>query len=134
VKHEFFKSLPAASKARTAAKEIQMEIGVYLCVSGLLWLLGLVFVARLRQRIGMYAALGCLFPPLALALYLVVPLWTGIYGTATVRPDVVSWGTYFERGGVMGVALLLLYVIGAFWPVFAAWLLNRQLKHQTARR
>ncbi len=102
-----------------------MEIGVYLFVSGLLWLLGLVFVMRLRQRVRIYSALGCLLPPIALAVYMLLPIAVGIYGTATVRPDPVSWRTYIERGGVVGVALLLFYVLGVFWPIFAAWIVNR---------
>lgn len=106
-----------------------MEIGVYLFVSGLLWILGLVFVARLRQKLGIYSALGCIFPLIALALYLFLPVWVGIYGTATVRPDPVSWNTYVERGGAIGIALLLLYVIGAFWPILAAWIVNWRLRH-----
>lgn len=109
-----------------------MEIGAFLFISGLLWLLGLVFVTRLRERLGVYMALGCTFPPVALALYLLLPIWAGIYGTATVRPDAVSWRTYVERGGVIGVLLLLLYVIGVFWPVFAAWMVNRPLKSSTS--
>ncbi len=102
-----------------------MEIGAYLFTSGLVWLLGLIFVRRLRQRLAAYSALGCILPTIALALYLLFPIWAGIYGTATVQPDPVSWRTYIERGGAIGVALLLLYVIGILWPIVAARIINR---------
>jgi hypothetical protein len=102
-----------------------MEIAAYLGFSGILWLLGLALVARLRQRPGIYAALGCLFPPIALLLYLFVPVWAGIIGTAAVRSSPVSWHTYFDRGGVLGAALVLLFVVGAIWPVIAAWIASR---------
>ena len=106
-----------------------MEIGAYLGFSGILWLLGLALVARLRQRPGAYAALGCLFPPIALLLYLFVPVWAGLIGTAAVRPYPVTWHTYFDRGGVLGAALVLLLVVGAIWPVIAAWIASRRSAH-----
>lgn len=109
-----------------------MEIGAFLGFSGILWFLGLAFVPRLRQRLSIYAALGCIFPPMALFLYLFLPAWVGIYSTAAVRPDPVTWHTYFDRGGVIGIALMLLYVIGAFWPIFAAWVVSRQSARPSA--
>jgi hypothetical protein len=109
-----------------------MEIGAYLCFSGFLWLLGLAFNARLRQRLGVYSALGCITPPIALFLYFFVAAWLGIYGNASAgTPNPVSWRTYVERGGAFGTALLLLYVVGAFWPIVAAWILSRRSARPT---
>ena len=101
-----------------------MEIGVYLFGSAFLAILGLVFVRSLRRRMVLYLALSALFPPVALFLFFVFSLAAGIYGTAVVRPSPVTWHTYLDHGAT-GAALLLLYLLGVFWPVVAAVIVTR---------
>ncbi len=106
-----------------------MEIGAYLCFSGLAWILGLALVPRLLQRLPAYAGSGCLLPTLSLGLYLFVPSRIGMLPTQVVKgvPSPVTWHTYLDRGGLVGAALVLLYTLGLFWPLIAAWAISRRL-------
>ena len=101
-----------------------MEIGTYVCFAGALWLFGLGLFKPVRQRLGIYLALGGLIPLIALCLYLLLPPYVGIYGTNPTVPQRVDLHTFLD-GGIGGMALVLLYTVGAFWPIFAAWILGR---------
>ncbi len=110
-----------------------MEVGAYLCIAGILWILGLALSARLRRRFYTYTAVAWAIPFLALALYLFVPGLIGMISTHVVEnvPSPVTWHTYLDRGGAIGAILLLLYFLGLAWPLAAAWLVSHSGQRQS---
>ena len=101
-----------------------MEIGAYLCFSGIVWILGLAFVTRARKRIGIYAVLSLLFALGALILFYVFSAWAGLVHTERLTSSNIP-GDYVAQGAI-GIVIMLVGIIGLFSPTIAAWIVSRQ--------
>jgi hypothetical protein len=98
-----------------------MEIGAYLCFSGIVWILGLAFVARARKRMGIYAALSSLcawridFVLSILGMGRSSPYWE--IQSSNIPEDCVA-------RGAIGLVILLVAIVGLFSPAIAAWVVS----------
>jgi hypothetical protein len=100
-----------------------MEIGAYLFVAGIVWLVGLVLWPRLRRRLASYGGLSLLSVLAGLILFYLVSSWAGLIrigvaGSSNIPQD------YVVRG-VVGILILLIGLAGLLSPILAAVLLGR---------
>ena len=106
-----------------------MEIGAYLCFSGIVWILGLAFVAQARKRIRVYTALSLFLTLSALILFYLFSTWTGL-----IRANVVTSldipRDYVARGAV-GLTILLVAILGLFSPAIAVCIVSRRPTNST---
>ncbi len=103
----------------------------FLCLGGIVWALGLVFVMRARLRVGIYTALSLLFALMGLTLFTFFSWVAGImplrFGDAALLAYSVDFPVGYLARGEIGVAILVLGVLGILSPVLAAWVIGRQL-------
>jgi drug/metabolite transporter (DMT)-like permease len=103
-----------------------MEIGAYLFLAGIVWLVGLALRPRVRRRLAAYAGLSLLLALAGLILFYLLSAWagfmrTGVTGSLSIPQD------YLARGAA-GVAILLVGLAGLLSPLLAAWLLGRSMR------
>ncbi len=101
-----------------------MFIGVYLCLSGMVWLLGLFIFLQARLRMGLYSALAIALTATGLILFTLFSMALGLVRFGT--PENLSIPQDYIARGAVGVGVLLVGIVGILSPVYAAWWVNRK--------
>ncbi len=102
-----------------------MFIGAYICLSGLVWLVGLLVCRPARRQCGRHSAVAIGLAATGLVLFILLSLWLGLvqFGTAynlSIPED------YIGRGG-WGIGTLVVGLAGVLSPFGAAvWLAGRK--------
>lgn len=103
---------------------------MFLFFGGIVWLLGLVFATPARQRVGIYSALSLLFVLTGLILFTLFSWWAGIipltFGDGGLITYSVSFPEWYMARGVLGIAIILVGLLGVVSPTLAVWLISRQ--------
>ena len=102
---------------------VAMEIGAYLFLAGIVWLLGLALLPSIRCRLAAYFGLSLLLALAGLILFYLLSTWaglvrTGVTGSLSIPQDSLA------RGAVGGL-ILLVGLAGLLSPLLAEWLLGR---------
>ncbi len=105
-----------------------MFIGVYLCLSGMTWILGLFLFLAARVRIGAYSALALAFAASGLVLFTLLSMWLGLVRFGI--PYNLNIPDDYYLHGVFGIATLIVGLAGVLSPLYAAWYVKRK-KGQT---
>jgi hypothetical protein len=108
-----------------------MEFLAYFCVSGIVWFVVLASVARARQRFGPYTRLSLLFVLSGLAFYILASMWMGALAFGVGQARSVPQD-YLERGW-LGVAVLLILLVGLLSPAIAAWIVSLRYRAPAAQ-
>ncbi len=101
-----------------------MFIGVYLCLSGIVWVLGLFIFLQARIRIGTYSALAALLAASGLILFTLISTEMGLVRFGV--PYSLSIPDDYYARGVLGLAALLVGIAGVLSPLLAAGWVNRR--------
>lgn len=108
-----------------------MYIGVYLCLSGIFYLFGLIWLARPSRRVLIYTGLAWLLAIVGLVVFEGFSALTGIapFGEA----NSFSYpGDYLARGP-LGWALMLVLPLGFLSPLLlAVWTARRRGDAETS--
>lgn len=104
-----------------------MFILAFLSLSGLVWLLGLLWFGPARLRLGIYSMLSLLFVLAGLILFTLLSWWVGLVRFGV--PESLSIPEDYIAQGIVGLVLLLIGIVGMVSPAVAAWLVSRQPVH-----
>ncbi len=101
-----------------------MFILAYLWLAALVWILALAVVRPARLRFGRYSAFSVLLALTGLILFIVFSSGMGLIRFGV--PYTSSIPEDYVLRGALGVAVLLIGMVGAISPAIAAWVVSRQ--------
>lgn len=101
-----------------------MEIGVYLCLSSAIYLLGLLFLARPSKKLVIYTLISLILGSAGLAAYLGFAHWIGVLQFG--RAASFSYPQDYLKQGVPGLATCLLLPLWMLSPLLVAFLIARR--------
>ncbi len=104
-----------------------MEIGVYLFLSGIAWLVGLIMLHGSKRNLVIYSIVALFLSELTLVLFEVLTSWLMRSRTT------MSWnmpGDYVSRG-LIGWVIILVGLLGLGMPVLVAGFMRWQSTHLT---
>ncbi len=108
-----------------------MFIGVYLCLSGIIWVLGLFIFLQARLRIGAYSALAVALAATGLILFILLSMGMGLVRFGT--PYNLSIPDDYVARGVLGIGALIVGIVGILSPLYAAIWVSRRKGHHNAQ-
>ncbi len=102
----------------------------FLLLGGIVWIFGMALVAAARRRAGVYSALSLLFVIAGLIVFTLFSWWAGIiplkFGDGGLITYSVSFPHWYLARGALGIAIMLVGLVGIVSPVIAAWLVSRK--------
>ena len=101
-----------------------MEIGVYACLGGFFYLLGLIYLARPRKKLVLYTLLSIMIGCAGLAAFLGLSHWIGILLFGQVAS--YNYPQDYLKQGLPGIMVLLLFPLWMLSPLLVAYLIARR--------
>jgi hypothetical protein len=103
---------------------------MFLGLSLVVWVLGLIFVAPARRQAGPYTGLSLLLAFAGLALFTLLSWWSNIFpmrfGEGSLVTYSVSFPHDFLAQGALGIVVFAVGILGGISPALALWLVCRQ--------
>jgi hypothetical protein len=101
-----------------------MEIGVYICLGGFFYLLGLLFLARPTKKVVLYTLLSLVMGCLTFVAFYGLSYLMGVMHHGQVYT--YSYPQEYFWRGIPGWVAMLLLPLGIVSPLLAAFMIARQ--------
>jgi hypothetical protein len=101
-----------------------MEFGVYACLGGFIYLLGLFYLRRTGNKLLVYTLLSLVAGCAGLVAFLGLSHWIGVMQFGQVAS--YNYPRDYLRQGVPGILVLLLFPLWMLFPLLLACLIRRR--------